>query len=212
VCGRGTIGQVMTTKSSRPNVMPRTPLPVPPPQGRAIAYASPLGGQRARRLLHLPLKRGGRRRRRRVGITSRTVQLTPTRLATLGDLPLSGGGGASGFASHPRYRLTCDSRAPPGRGSRLATPLPCAQGTRIDSPPGGSTLRPFLGGSRKGLRFRSAGATNRHRGDPLNLIRVMPAKGQDLSRPARISRLALTHDLVRKPVPTFRDHAAGEIR
>src|SRR5262245_50638324 len=46
----------------------------------------------------------------------------PTRLAALGDpgsspgqaLPLSGGGGASGFASHPKYQLRGE---PPHAGS-----------------------------------------------------------------------------------------------
>jgi hypothetical protein len=37
----------------------------------------------------------------------------------------------------------------------------------------GHTLASFRGGPRKGLRDRVA------RGDPLNLIRVMPAKGLD---------------------------------
>src|SRR5262249_31712026 len=34
--------------------------------------------------------------------------------ATLGDLPLLGGGGASGFASHPRYQLKCNNPAASG--------------------------------------------------------------------------------------------------
>src|SRR5262245_22978432 len=99
--GYPTCGATRTRSACVPSTLQR-------PSTYRIAHGSPLEGQHASRWLHLPLKRGvtgglrppflvlrtpmrniGFGGRRRVGIMSRTVQLTPTRLAALGD-PLSG--------------------------------------------------------------------------------------------------------------------------
>src|SRR5438046_3311967 len=86
------------------------------------------------------------------------------------------------FAS-PRERCT----APGTRSNSRYTFRPVPASRRVDTPPHRPTLTLFRGEFRRGAERPQAQDPVlmqglRDRGDPLNLIRVMPAKGQGCTR------------------------------